>query len=104
MRERLRLWLRLELRELNLEVIYLRCAACMCAFKEAFIGEEFCAVEGADGGQVWSSWGWWLVLGVRGGYMGWMCTRERGQIRERKAPRIVYMKTRRRTVLSAVRC
>jgi hypothetical protein len=39
----------------------------MCAFKEAFVGEKFCAVEDADGGQ---GRGWLLVVGVEEGRRG----------------------------------
>lgn len=37
--------------DLRLEVVDLRCAACVCAFKEAFVGQEFGGVEGANVGE-----------------------------------------------------
>jgi hypothetical protein len=38
--------------------------------------------------RAWWSWGWWLALGFREGYMGWICVNERGYMcrtRERMA-------------------
>jgi len=71
-----------ELRDLGLEVVNLRCAACMCTFEKALVGQEFGGVEGTNMTEgmvklcVWVSLR--LTVGVGCGRKG-MNTRDRGK-------------------------